>query len=360
VLSIDAITHVPAVLRGLGLDPAALIAATGLAPRVFDDPLNEIPVTSLGRLLALASKASGCGHVGLLIGRRSGTASLGLLGSLVRHSPDVGTALRNLTSHLHLRDRGAVAPLLVTNGIASLGYEIYQQGVEAGDQICDGSLAIAMNVMRELCGAAWRPMEVRFAHRPPAQRAPFRLVFDAPLRFNAERSALVFPASWLEHRTPGADPELHAVLTRRVAALERAQAHDLVDDLRRMLREMLLSGRGSVGDAARRLSLHRRTLNRRLRARGTSLRRLLGETRFETARQLVENTRLPLTEIAATLGYADASGFTRAFQRWTGAVPSAWRRKHAWADVANCQAAARPSPYAAAARQRRRPQGGAR
>jgi len=353
IVRADAITHVPAVLRDLGLDPDATIAASGLDPRVFDDPRNEIPIASLGRLLALAVARSGCGHVGLLVGERSGSASLGLVGLLTRHAPDVGTALRNLTARLHLRDRGAVAPLLVANGIATLGYEIYQTGVEAGDQICDGAMAIAMNVMRELCGSAWRPAEVLFAHSRPADLRPFRRVFDAPLRFDAERSALVFPAKWLEHRTKEADPALFRELTGRVAALESAMAGDFVAELRRMLRVILLTGKGSVGEVADRLSMHRRTLNRRLQARGTSLHHLVEQTRFEIARQLVENTRMPLTEIAATLHYGDASAFTRAFRRWAGRVPSAWREEHRAAPVAKCQASTGAASYAGRLHKRR-------
>jgi AraC-like DNA-binding protein len=326
---VDAIGHIPAVLRELGLDPDAVLAATGLDPRAFDDPLSEIPMASLGRLLASAAAASGCRHVGLLVGERSGTASLGVVGLLVRHSPDVGTALRNLSIHLHLRDRGAVASLQVDSGVAMFGYEISETGVEGVDQICDGAMAIAVNIVRELCSRAWRPSEVLFAHRAPADLRPFRRVFGARLRFDAERTALVFPAKWLAQPSQGADRQHFRDVSARVDALEISSGDDLVPRLRRELRMSLLAGKGSVGEVAHGLSMHRRTLNRRLRAHGTSVHRLVEDVRFEIARQLVENTRMPLTEIAAVLGYADASAFTRAFRRWTGRVPSGWRRAHA-------------------------------
>lgn len=338
VFRADSVTDLPAVLRQIGLDPDAAIAAAGLPPRAFDDPLNEIPIAGLGRLVARVVATTGCGHLGLLIGERCQPASLGLVGLLALHSPDVGTALRNLTAHLHLRDRGAVAPLRVVNGVALFGYAIYQPGVEGCDQIYDGAMAIVMNLMRSLCGPEWRPSEVLFAHSQPAELQPFRRVFGAPLRFDAERTGLAFASRWLEQPTRGADPVLYRELEETVAAAESALAGDLVADLRRMLRVILLGGKGSVEEVAGRLSMHRRTLNRRLRARGTSLHRLVEQTRFEIARQLVEHTRMPLTDVAAALGYADASAFTRAFQRWTGRPPSAWREAARAAPVANCQA----------------------
>ncbi len=46
------------------------------------------------------------------------------------------------------------------------------------------------------------------------------------------------------------------------------------------------------------------------------------------ARQLLEDTVMPLGEIAAALGYSEASAFTRAFRRWSGETPKAWRTRH--------------------------------
>jgi AraC-like DNA-binding protein len=352
-LRVDAITGIPAVLRALGVAPVPFLAEAGLDPGLFDDPANAIPVSTLGRLLRLAAERTGCAHLGLLVGQRSGLASLGLVGRLVQSSPDVGTALRNLVGHLHVRDRGAVASFQVQGGMASLGYAIYQTGVEAGDQICDGAIAIAMNAMRTLCGAGWRPTEVLLSQRRPADPTPFRRVFEAPLRFDVERTALVFPAAWLRHRSNASDPAAYRRLLERVEALEARAERDLVADLRRMLRTLLVGGSGSVESVAERLAIHRRTLNRRLQARGTSLHRLVEEIRFEIARQLVELTRMPLVEISAALGYADASAFTRAFRRWSGRTPSEWREDPRRRRGANCQARAGASGYHAPARDRR-------
>jgi AraC-like DNA-binding protein len=323
---VDALTGMPGLLRRFGIEPARLLVDAGLEPGCFDDAANEIPLASLGRVLGLAVERTGCPHFGLLVGEHSGLASLSLVGLLARHSPDVGAALRNLSDHQELRDRAGVVPLTVRGGVATLDYAIYQTGIDASDQIYDGAIAIMMNVMRNLCGPYWRPSEVLFCHRRPADPDPFRSVFAAPLRFDAERTALVFPASWLRHRSSDADPAAYHRLQQRIEAIE-ARAHgDLVEDVRRILRTLLLGGRGSVESVAERLALHRRTLNRRLQALGTSVHDLLEETRFEVARQLVESTRMPLVRVAAALGYADASAFTRAFRRWSGSTPIGWRR----------------------------------
>ncbi len=70
-----------------------------------------------------------------------------------------------------------------------------------------------------------------------------------------------------------------------------------------------------------------RSLQRRLLEIGLTHRRLLDEVRFEAACHMLERTETSLAQIASNLGYADPANFTRAFERWTGQTPSAYRRR---------------------------------
>lgn len=72
--------------------------------------------------------------------------------------------------------------------------------------------------------------------------------------------------------------------------------------------------------------MHSRTLNRRLHASGTNFRTLVDEARFETARQMLEDSAMDVRQIALALDYVDASAFTRAFRRWAGVTPLQWRQ----------------------------------
>ena len=54
----------------------------------------------------------------------------------------------------------------------------------------------------------------------------------------------------------------------------------------------------------------------------------LDRVRESLSLQLLESSSLPICEIATSLGYADSSGFIRAFQRWTGSSPAAWRKQN--------------------------------
>lgn len=326
-LRVGPLVEVPPVLRELGVDPAEIVGGVGLDLQLFDDPEHVISFAAMGLLLKECATRTRCPHFGLLIGQRSGLGCLGMIGALVQNTADVGSALRGLILHLHVHDRGAVPALSVDQGVAVLSYLIYQQGVEGSSQIYDGSIAITFNILRALCGPAWRPTEVWFSHRQPSESEPYRRFFQVALRFDMEQTALVFPAKWLDHAVAGADPDRRRRLEQQIAALENLDSDNLAGRLRRALRTLLITRRSSLEQVAQLFALPRRTLNRRLEEQGTTFQGLVNEVRYEIARQLLEDTRMSMGQIAAALDYNDASAFTRAFRRWSGQTPTAWRAR---------------------------------
>ena len=159
----------------------------------------------------------------------------------------------------------------------------------------------------------------------PADPEPYRRHFRAPVRFNQESAVIVFPARDLDLRVAGADPMVRALLEERIQQLKGAQGSEFSDDIRRLLRTRMTSNHCSAEDIAHLLAMHRRTLSRRLKDGGMGYRAITNEIRFEIARQLLRDTQVPLAQIAAALGYSEASAFTRAFRRWSGQTPTAWR-----------------------------------
>jgi AraC-like DNA-binding protein len=150
-----------------------------------------------------------------------------------------------------------------------------------------------------------------------------------PLHFDAERNAITFPATWLKHPLTDADPELSRLLQRQIDALEAEHPDSFPEQVRRVLRTALLTGSGGVDQVAALFSMPSRSLRGRLHASGTRFKAMADEARPELARQMLQNASLDVSKIAASLDYADASPLTRAFRRWTGTTPAAWRAKRA-------------------------------
>ena len=115
------------------------------------------------------------------------------------------------------------------------------------------------------------------------------------------------------------------MLEARARAIEAHATGELPAQVRRVLRRQLLSGGTSMQQVATALTMHRRTLDRKLQAYGVGFQSLCDEVRHEVARQLLCDTAMPIAAVAQSLRYADASVFTRAFRRWSGTTPTQWR-----------------------------------
>jgi AraC-like DNA-binding protein len=328
IVRIGPFASVPELLRSMGTDPGPLLESVGLDLHTFEDPDHRIPFVMGGRLLEVCAQRTGCPHFGLLMGQRAGLPSLGLVGALVQHSPTVDAALRSLTVHLHLQSRGGVPTRTVEGERAALGYAIYQPGMPGSAQVHDATMAIGFNIMRTLCGSSWLPSEVRFAHLEPADVQVYRRFFRAPLRFDMDRTEIQFPRRWLERTLPGSDAELYRFFQSQVAERETRSNDGPAEEVSRALRTMLVAGRGTEEHVARVFSISSRTLHRRLKAEGISLRTIIDQVRCEIAFQLLRDTYLSVSDIAATLDYTETSAFTRAFRRWTDTAPTTWRAEN--------------------------------
>ncbi|WP_291994273.1 AraC family transcriptional regulator [Candidatus Accumulibacter sp. ACC003] len=317
---------IPAVLAELGVSPNDAFAWAGVDPTLFDDPDNRIGIEALGGLLAGCAALSGCDHFGLLVGERFELPELGPLGGLLRHSPTVGEALRGLLRFFHVHDRGAAPLLLAADpSCVILGYSVFHHGLPGLAQIQDAAISIGYRILATLCGPTWKPLRVQFSRSQAGDSAPYHQTFHAPVSFDAKISGLVFASSWLDRTIEGADATIHDRLTEAIRAAEARGPASFAAQVERALPQMVLSGMVSGEAVASTFAVHERTLRRRLEDDGTNLQQLIKQTRFELAKQLLQNTELAVSAIATVLGYDDPNAFSRAFRNWAHASPTQWR-----------------------------------
>lgn len=323
--NLQALRGVLDVLDRFGVAAGPVLQAASLTCDDFEDPDRSATFEQLDRLFASAVERTGCGHFGLLVGTTYTLQSFGIAGRLARNAPTVGAALRELTTYFALHDTGGTTNVAVRDGTATIAYGIHATGVRNADQVYDLAVAALLNIMRQLCGPNLHPDVILLPRRRPRDIHAYREVLDAPLRFDSMQAGLVLPAKWLDHPIADADPLLHRLIEDRATAVMTQLDPLLHNEVRRVLRGALMTGDCSRTEVARRLGLHPRTLVRRLQQSGTTFQALLDDTRSHIARQLLHDTRSPVSRIANSLGYRDPTVFTRAFRRWTGLTPRAFR-----------------------------------
>jgi AraC-like DNA-binding protein len=141
----------------------------------------------------------------------------------------------------------------------------------------------------------------------------------------------VFDAAILDLPVVTSDPaamELARVQLDRELAVQ-AEAATEAGTLLGAVRRAIVGRSGddlrALDEVARKLHVSTRTLKRRLAEQGSSFSAIVDEVRRQRALLLLEDRRLAVEEVAARLGYSDAANFTRAFRRWTGKTPVAFR-----------------------------------
>ena len=322
---VGVLSEVPCVLKALGADPEAVFAAANLDLHLLANPDNEIPFAALGRLLQACVGATRCEHFGLLAGQGLTLHSLGIVGQLMQTAPTLEFALWDLALSQARHVEGAVFYLRRMGDFSALCYAVHQPRMAAVNQISDSAIALAFNAIRELAGPV--VIEVNLGHAQPRDILPFRRFFGVPLRFDSEESGVVLPRKALSLPVMSVNPVLRSQLQDTIWAHPALSRPDICAQVVRTLRPRIISGQVSIEEVAASLSLHPRSLLRKLKAQGTTFRDLLNETRFEVACQLLGGTRLSITEIGLVFGYSDTAVFTRSFERQCGLAPSEWRAR---------------------------------
>ena len=176
---------------------------------------------------------------------------------------------------------------------------------------------------------------VHFQHAPPQVPellARYHAAFHCPVYFDQPENFLRIPASALNLPLVTADALLQPALEQR--ARDQLATYDLLKDdvaavARNHLRTLIAGGRASREALADKFNMSPRTLLRKLQSAGTTYRALSHDVRLELARQYLAQPLMPLTFVAAHLGFQDPQSFSRWFSEQTGEAPSAYRSRYA-------------------------------
>lgn len=245
------------------------------------------------------------------------------------------------------RDVAALAMRLAptVNGGAVSAVERHPQGVCVSSRFLTGltgtpgmsdfTLARMLGIIRIVFEDDVVPVAVHATRDSPDSPRRHQDFFRCEIVFESSFNALILPGDVLSRRLPHADERLHRVLLSHPQLSPRTTGGvPLSERVARAAAELLDSGRAPSQTAiARRIGLSPRTLRRSLEVDGASFASVLDDVRRVRAqRALIAGHRL--ADVAESLGYESASTFVRAFRRWTGETPAAWRARRASEDDA--------------------------
>jgi AraC-like DNA-binding protein len=308
-------------LRALGYDTTALLAGAGLSPADFADPDGRVPCEAYGTVLGGAQRQRFTPNLPLALAQVTPLGAWPLLDYLVVTTDTVGAGIHQLARYFRLTGNPVV--ITVREADDPIRVELSASATFAVEY--DAAL-MAIHLRRETEGRfAAAGLSLRHAVDDPVA---FSRAVGCPVLHNAPWSGISVSAEAWALPLRRRDPILRRVLEEHAdAILARLPGRSgLSHDVQRALASRIGGGDTRVEAVARELAISARTLQRRLAAEGVSYQRLLEDARKEAAgRYLIEST-LAIGEVAYLLGYSEPAPFHRAFKRWYGATPDAYRR----------------------------------
>jgi AraC-like DNA-binding protein len=301
--------------------------AAGIREEELDDPERRFPLQVLDAMIEFLMRRVDDPALPIHLIESTETEDLGVMGFAVLTSESADEAIRRAVRYLALLcDRGGwdlstdeheyrfrwVGPFPKT-----LAERVF---AEAGT-------AAFVHHMRRTSGLDRAPVEVTFQHPAPVDTRAHRRFFRSPIDFSAPANTFRFRKADVVDAVPRrADAAMNAFFVRYAEIeLAKVESQGLVDRVRDAVLRSLASGEPSAPAIAKRVGMSERSLRRALAKEGTSFRSVVDELRRDRAQSLLVKREATIAEIAFLLGFADASAFSRAFRRWCGLSPQAYR-----------------------------------
>lgn len=313
-----------------GLDERAILCAAGLQAPDLDDPDRRFPGEAVREVWRLALEATGDEAIGLHAGEHMPWGEFGVPDFIAANAPTLRDGLLRLSRYFAIISEGGELGFEERRGLALLTYEDWDASDPIIRQIAEFSLTCVALRFKVGSGGAFTVRDVWFRHSRPASTGEHRRIFEAPVLFEQEVNALVLASETLDQPLSG-NPHLSAIMEKvgeeQLSKLPGVAA-SIADRIRQRLRQHLDAGVDPpMAEVAQELGLSARTLQRRLRDDGVSFQDLREATRQELACHWLEQRHVAIAEVAFLLGFSEPSAFHRAFKRWTGETPAAYRER---------------------------------
>jgi len=318
----------------LGAEPARLVERAGIDTKKLADPDNRVALPHYVQLLRTAQSLTGDPALALHFGETVGMSKISVLGLIMEASATMGEAFLQLQRYGRLAaevEGVADGPRFeLTNRFGKLFMVDRRRDPNAVPELTEIAFVSLVCGPRRFLS---RPhvLSVHLTHPAPSYSGEYERIFQCPVHFDREWNAMeLHPqvANW--DVAPGSH-YVFGILTRHADKLlaDLDAAKHLKGRLEALLLPVLHRGDISADEVAEQMGFSRQTLFRKLKEEGTTFSAVLDDLRQRVAKLYLTGDAASVNETAYLVGFSDPSSFSRAFKRWTGQAPGAFRHAHA-------------------------------
>ncbi|EAR61970.1 AraC family transcriptional regulator [Neptuniibacter caesariensis] len=317
-------------LDAIGCDGDALLHEAGVDLEERFNCEARFNADHTRRLWQLALAETKQEDIGLQVARFVCPTTFHALGFSLWASNSLSEALKRMVRFEVLLNDGCHLHLDSEQGLLHFSMDVKQS--EGKDLVAaegvDYFLGAVVKMFRDMSAPSFAPIKATLTRARPDNPTCWDDFFNCPVEFSAQRNQLVFDRTTLHETLPTGNTSLAEQNDKLVEAyLHKMQLNDICGQVRSCLIELMPLGITTMDGVSQALSIPPRTLQYKLSQQGTTLQELRDNIREELARQYLQHSRQPFTQIAYSLGFSDPAHFNRAFKRWTGETPTAYRRR---------------------------------
>lgn len=302
---------------------ARVLQNVDLPLAILEQPEVLVPLREQFRLLERAAKETGDLYFGARLGQVVKGRDLSAFGAWVCSAETLNEAMRR--SHAGLNTMLQTSTVLTRE---RRGAKV-RWSIEFVEPETDGrhhnellGVSYMINMIQEYAGPKWRPDAIMTTLPRGSNASTLESIFGTNISHGHSISTIEFDADLLDRRAYRA-----ASTNGGIGGEDEPLVPNESDNLAKiaLVTELALhEGYPRIDWVAAKLDTTGRSLQRHLNAHGTTFNRLVEDVLFRRAKDLLQ-TRRPITDIALGLGYSDLPHFTRAFRRWSGMTPRAYR-----------------------------------
>lgn len=318
-------------LDALGCDGDALLKAAGVDLSKKLDVDARFNAHHTQQLWHLALAETGQVDIGLQVAQFVCPTTFHALGFSLWASPSLLDALRRMVRFDVLLNDGCTLQIekqdQSSQGFSMSVKELNGKPLVVAEGV-DYFLGAVVKMFRDMSTQDFSPRKVYLCRPEPEQSQKWRDYFQCDVCFNASQNQLIFDDSDLTRILPTGNAALAEQNDKLVEGyLSRLKMQDICGQVRAALIDLMPLGITTMDGVSEALGVYPRTLQYKLRQQNTTLQKLRDQIREELARQYLEHSRQPFTQIAYSLGFSDPAHFNRAFKRWSGETPTAYRNR---------------------------------
>ncbi len=313
-----------AALRKVSIEPAFVLDPLGLNEAQVMDRKNFVQHDTVYRIFQAVADATSpefCAKVGESVD----LVRFLPLGDTLADAVTLGDFFTRFTQAVSKESNAVTQSLLVEEEHAYFNAR-RNFAIAVSPAQADAFLAsIWISLLHRVLDFRWDPhqiiLQVCDPNALPEQFHGVKAIECGPRGFSIR-----FPSNWLSYRLT--QDALENPSDLRIKDNDLAAPLDFLAGLEGLIRVHLAEPGFGVDALADLCGFHRETLNNRLKPYGQTASQVIARLRQDAAESLLIDGNTSVGETAQRLGYTDPTAFSRAFRKWTGMSPAAFKRSN--------------------------------